>query len=84
MDQATAQLFTSGDSQALLLPVGFRFEGTAEVYIRRDETTDDVILSTRPAVDWQAFMQFRNSLSTEVPADFVTERAANPSSTSSA
>ena len=45
-----AKLFMNGGSQAVRLPVEFRFEGD-EVYIRRDERTGDVFLSSelRPA-----------------------------------
>ena len=40
----TAKLFMNGRSQAVRLPAEFRFE-TTEVFIRRDPTTGDVILS---------------------------------------
>jgi antitoxin VapB len=43
----TAKLFQNGKSQAVQLPLGFRFEGD-EVVIRRDEQTGDVILSRKP------------------------------------
>jgi antitoxin VapB len=43
----TAKLFKNGNSQAVRLPVAYRFEGS-EVYIRRDEATGDVILSRKP------------------------------------
>ena len=56
------------------LPAEFRFEGATEVYIRRDETTGDVILSTRPAADWGAFMQLRKRLGSVVPEDFMAVR----------
>ncbi|PYD49502.1 AbrB/MazE/SpoVT family DNA-binding domain-containing protein [Komagataeibacter saccharivorans] len=42
-----AKIFNNGRSQAVRLPAAFRFEGT-EVFIRRDETSGDVILSRRP------------------------------------
>ena len=42
----TAKLFKNGRSQAVRLPVEFRFEGD-EVLIRRDPDTGDVILSPR-------------------------------------
>jgi virulence-associated protein VagC len=44
----TAKLFVNGGSQAVRLPVEFRFEESDEVYIRRDAVTGDVILSPRP------------------------------------
>ena len=43
----TAKVFKNGRSQAVRLPAEFRFT-TAEVYIRRDATTGDVILSQQP------------------------------------
>jgi antitoxin VapB len=43
----TAKLFQNGGSQAVRLPVEYRFEGD-EVFIRRDESTGDVTLSERP------------------------------------
>jgi antitoxin VapB len=42
-----AKLFKNGRSQAVRLPAAFRFDGDA-VYIRRDPTTGDVILSAKP------------------------------------
>ncbi len=41
----TAKLFKNGRSQAVRLPKEFRFEGTTEVVIRRDEKSGDVTLS---------------------------------------
>jgi antitoxin VapB len=38
------KLFKNGRSQAVRLPVAFRFKGDS-VFIRRDENTGDVILS---------------------------------------
>jgi antitoxin VapB len=40
-------LFKYGRSQAVRLPAAFRFDGD-EVFIRRDPTTGDVILSAKP------------------------------------
>lgn len=73
MPQSTAKLFATGGSQAVRLPAEFRFDGTTEVYIRRDEATGDVILSTRAPADWHAFMQLREQLGT-IPADFMPVR----------
>ncbi|MBT2326770.1 AbrB/MazE/SpoVT family DNA-binding domain-containing protein [Variovorax paradoxus] len=73
MQQSTAKLFATGGSQAVRLPAEFRFEDTTEVYIRRDESTGDVILSTRSPVDWGAFMQLREQLG-PVPEDFLADR----------
>lgn len=65
----TAKLFKSGRSQAVRLPVEYRFEGT-EVFIRRDAATGDVILSQRPD-SWKEF--FALYATTEVPADFMSK-----------
>ena len=73
MEQPTAKLFATGGSQAVRLPAEFRFENTTEVYIRRDESTGDVILSTRSPVDWGAFMQLREELG-PLPEDFLADR----------
>lgn len=42
-----AKLFMNGGSQAVRLPAEFRFEED-EVYVRRDERTGDVVLSSKP------------------------------------
>ena len=47
MGARTAKLFTTGRSQAVRLPIEFRFGGD-EVFIRRDPVTGDVILSAKP------------------------------------
>lgn len=64
----TAKLFITGRSQAVRLPLEYRFEG-AEVYIRRDPATGDVVLSRRPA-SWDGF--FALDATTDVPEDFLT------------
>ena len=73
MQQPTAKLFATGGSQAVRLPAEFRFEGHAEVYIRRDESTGDVILSTRSPVDWDSFMRLREQLG-PMDKDFLADR----------
>lgn len=65
-----AKLFTSGRSQAVRLPAAYRFD-TAEVYIRKDPGTGDVILSRRPA-DWGDFLRVIKDA--DVPADFLSEK----------
>ena len=50
----TAKIFTTGRSQAVRLPLEFRFDVT-EVYIRRDPITGDVVLSRKPT-DWQGLI----------------------------
>ncbi|AQV98458.1 AbrB/MazE/SpoVT family DNA-binding domain-containing protein [Cupriavidus necator] len=69
----TAKIFTTGRSQAVRLPLEFRFDAR-EVYIRRDPATGDVILSPRPD-SWDGF--FALDATTEVPADFLDEADRN-------
>ena len=52
--QQTAKIFVTGRSQAVRLPLEFRFD-VEEVYIRRDPVTGDVVLSRKPA-DWQGLL----------------------------
>ncbi|MBP9714793.1 MAG: AbrB/MazE/SpoVT family DNA-binding domain-containing protein [Sterolibacterium sp.] len=70
-----AKLFKNGASQAVRLPVEFRFEGD-EVYVTRDDATGDVVISKRPgAKTWNDFFALLHSI--EVPADFMAERTLN-------
>ncbi len=70
-----AKLFKNGASQAVRLPVGFRFDGE-EVYITRDDATGDVVLSKRPgAKTWNEFFDLLHSI--DVPADFMQDRPLN-------
>ncbi len=48
-----AKLFINGRSQAVRLPLAYRFDAQ-EVFIRQDPVTGDVILSRKPA-DWDGF-----------------------------
>jgi antitoxin VapB len=66
----TAKLFRNGRSQAVRLPVEYRFEG-AEVYVRRDPANGDVILSRRPE-SWGDLFVLMDTL--EVPKDFLSDR----------
>lgn len=50
----TAKIFATGRSQAVRLPLEFRFD-VSEVFIRRDPTTGDVVLSRKPT-DWQGLL----------------------------
>jgi antitoxin VapB len=70
----TAKLFKNGRSQAVRLPAEYRFEG-AEVFIRRDEATGDVILSKRPA-SWADFFQFLDREAAD--PDFMKDRDQPP------
>ncbi len=73
MTITTAKLFTTGRSQAVRLPMEFRFDGS-EVYIRRDQATGDVVLSRRPE-SWEGL--FALDATAQVPADFMTEADRN-------
>ncbi len=70
-----AKLFKNGASQAVRLPAEFRFDGD-EVYISRDEKTQDVILSKRPGAKvWGDFFEFMRTV--DVPKDFMAKRPMN-------
>ncbi|RYH19881.1 MAG: AbrB/MazE/SpoVT family DNA-binding domain-containing protein [Alcaligenaceae bacterium] len=69
----TAKIFTTGRSQAVRLPLEFRF-AEKEVYIRRDPATGDVILSRRPD-SWASFFALQASV--DVPSDFMSEADRN-------
>lgn len=60
MPARTAKVFTNGGSQAIRLPVEFRFD-VDEVYVRRDERTGDIVLSTQPRSTWREFMALRQA-----------------------
>jgi antitoxin VapB len=71
----TAKLFKNGASQAVRLPAEFRFEGS-EVYATRDETTGDVVLSSRPGEKvWAEFFDLLRKV--EIPAEFMADRPLN-------
>ena len=70
-----AKLFKNGASQAVRLPMEFRFEGE-EVFVTRDGATGDVVLSTRPgAKAWGEFFELLRAV--DVPDDFLDERPMN-------
>lgn len=69
----TAKVFSTGRSQAVRLPLEYRFD-EKEVYIRRDPVTGDVILSRRPD-SWEGF--FALDATADVPADFMSEADRN-------
>lgn len=71
---STAKLFTNGRSQAVRLPMEFRFQGT-EVFIRRNPETGEVVLSPKPA-SWQEFFDLADR--TVIPADFMADREELP------
>ncbi|PRC94960.1 antitoxin [Solimicrobium silvestre] len=70
----TAKLFTTGRSQAVRLPMEFRFQGN-EVFIRRNPETGEVVLSPKPA-SWEDFFELAKR--TDIPADFMSDRDDPP------
>jgi antitoxin VapB len=73
----TAALFVNGGSQAVRLPADCRFDGD-RVYVRRDERTGDVILSSHPHSAWSDFVKLRAELGPlDTGADFMDERPLN-------
>jgi antitoxin VapB len=66
----TAKLFMNGRSQAVRLPVNYRFD-CDEVYIRKDPESGDVIISKKPG-SWDDFFNLLETIN--VPEDFMAER----------
>src|SRR6266571_5655824 len=69
-----AKLFKNGRSQAVRLPLDFRFT-SREVFIRKDPETGDVILSRKPG-SWDDLFALADSV--EIPADFLASRDRRP------
>ena len=65
----TAKIFATGRSQAVRLPLAFRFD-VAEVFIRHDPITGDVVLSRKPT-DWQGLLDVVSQNTSE---DLLIER----------
>jgi len=65
-----AKLFMNGRSQAVRLPVNYRFD-CDEVYIRKDPETGDVIISKKPG-SWDDFFKMMEGI--DIPEDFMSER----------
>jgi antitoxin VapB len=71
----TARVFNNGNSQAVRLPKQFRI-AASEVFIRKDASTGDIVLSTRPSEGaWAEFFALRDK--TRAPADFMNDRPMN-------
>jgi antitoxin VapB len=70
----TAKLFLNGRSQAVRLPAEFRFEGK-EVFIRRDDSSGDVILS-KSLKTWDDFIEMAKKA--DLPAEFMSDRQDDP------
>jgi len=69
-DAQRAKVFMTGRSQAVRIPLDFRFQ-TDEVYIRRDPQTGDVILSQSPR-SWPEIFAALDEAG--VPDDFLVDR----------
>ena len=65
----TVKIFATGRSQAVRLPLEFRFD-VAEVFIRHDPVTGDVVLSRKPR-DWQGLL---DAVALNKDEDLVLER----------
>lgn len=75
METRIAKLFKNGSSQAVRLPAEFRFEGS-EVYISRNESSGDVVLSSRPGVQsWGELFSLIHSI--EMSDTFMADRPMN-------
>jgi len=72
-----AKIFRNGRSQAVRLPAAYRFN-CKEVFIRKDPSTGDVILSRKPG-SWADFFELMKSI--DVPADFLSDRDNSPPQT---
>jgi antitoxin VapB len=66
---STAKIFTTGRSQAVRLPLEFRFD-VPEVFIRHDPTTGDVVLSRKPS-SWQGLLE---AVALNASEDLLIER----------
>ena len=66
---STAKIFTTGRSQAVRLPLEFRFD-VSEVFIRHDPSTGDVVLSRKPN-DWQGLL---DAVALTAAEDLLMER----------
>jgi antitoxin VapB len=77
MSAKIARLFNNGGSQAVRLPAEFRFDGD-EVFIRRDDSTGDVILSKKADWStWQEYLKLRDTAIGAVPEEFMADRPLN-------
>lgn len=64
-----AKIFTTGRSQAVRLPLEFRFD-VPVVFIRHDPATGDVVLSRKPS-DWQGLL---DAVALNASEDLLIER----------
>ena len=69
-----AKIFFTGRSQAVRLPLAYRFSGS-QVFIHRDPNTGDVVLSRKPE-SWQGLFELADSK--DLPTDFMSDRQDPP------
>jgi len=69
-----ARVFMSGRSQAVRIPVEFRFTAE-EVYVRRDPQSGDLILSQAPG-GWDEIFAALDAAG--IPEDFLADRKQGP------
>ena len=69
----TAKVFAAGRSQAVRLPLEFRFD-VAEFFIQHDPITGDVVLSKKPS-DWQGLF---DAVALNTQDDLLIERRQSP------
>lgn len=68
-----AKLFVNGRSQAVRLPLAYRFDAK-EVFIRKDPETGDIILSRKPS-NWDNFFSLLKNIN--IPEDFLNPSERN-------
>lgn len=66
-----ARVFMTGRSQAVRIPAEFRFNAH-EVYVRRDEQTGDLILSSQAPKSWEEI--FAEIDKAGFPPEFMEDR----------
>lgn len=74
MPTTKTKVFMNGRSQAVRIPAEFRFK-SKEVYVRRDPTSGDLILSQAPTGWEEVFAELDRA---DVPDDFLTDRDQTP------
>jgi antitoxin VapB len=72
--RARAKIFSNGRSQAVRLPMKFRFD-VKEVYIYQNQETGDIVLSKKPD-SWDDFFNLLENI--KVPKDFLSDRDNSP------
>ena len=74
MPTTRTKVFMNGRSQAVRIPAEFRFK-SKEVYVRRDPTSGDLILSQAPTGWEEVFAELDRA---GVPDDFLADRDQTP------